>query len=150
MRRRHGEGHGLTRELIEDALVMFVSGIVHDSSITWRSITTTALYDGPLVFMERPQKIVADVKMLTDQIGWEQRQPLVQRDIGITIAAEHFEKAQRCVAGVLNVMAHRKRHIPDIARLHVKRSGFCIGRKNGHASLSRDVVLPLVRSRVPV
>src|SRR6267378_7526665 len=59
--------------------------------------------------------LLIQTKVSIDQLARRQCQPLVERDVGVVAALEHFQEAQRRGAGVLDVMSHGKRHVADVA-----------------------------------
>jgi len=51
------------------------------------------------------------------EFGWRQGQPLIEGEVGIIVAFEQFQEAQRCVANILDVVSHGKGDVAYIARL---------------------------------
>ncbi len=60
--------------------------------------------------------------MRLDELRRCQRHPLVERQVGVVVAPEHFQKAQVRGTSVLDVMSHGEGHVPDIAREIVERA----------------------------
>src|ERR1700730_13200029 len=88
--------------------------------------------------------------MRANQLRRSERQPLIERYVSVVVALEDFQEAQHRVAGILYVVPHGKRHVTDIVGLKVEGAGLARGGKHAHAGLPFDVILPLVRIRVPV
>ena len=63
---------------------------------------------------------------------------------------EHRDKGKVGRAGILDVMAKAFLHVADIARKKIRRRGFRPGIEDRHPPLALDVVLPLIRIRVPM
>src|SRR5712672_1886537 len=82
-----------------------------------------SLDDRPLLLLQGPHDLLVQMEMGLDEFGWRQCQPLIERDIGKVVALEHLQEAQRGVARILDVVAHRKGHIAYIARLVVEGAG---------------------------
>src|ERR1700724_2597221 len=59
-------------------------------------------------------------KWASTSSGRRQCHPLAERHIGIIAAFEHFEKAHRAGAGVLDIMPHGEGHIADITGLKIE------------------------------
>jgi hypothetical protein len=77
-------------------------------------------HDGEFLLVEGCQSLRIQLQMCLHQLGGRQRQPLVERDVGIVVALEDFEEAQHRGAGVFDVMSHRERHVADIAGHTIK------------------------------
>src|ERR1700730_7392151 len=88
--------------------------------------------------------------MRADQLRRSERQPLIERYVSVVVALEDFQEAQHRVAGILDVVPHGKGHVTDIVGLKVEGAGLARGGEHAHAGLPFDVILPLVRIRVPV
>ena len=84
------------------------------------------------------------VEVGLDELGWCQRQPLVERDVGKVVAAEHLQEPHRLSTGVEDVVAHGEGDVAHVAGLVVKGPGLATGGEDGHLGLFGDVVLPLV------
>src|SRR5437016_2730627 len=59
-------------------------------------------------------------EMRLHQLRRRERHPGVKREVGEVAAAEHLEKAQRRVAGILDVVAHGERHVTDVAGAEIE------------------------------
>src|SRR5438309_12025268 len=103
-----------------------------------------SLDDRPLLLLQRTHDLLVQMQMGLDEFGWRQCHPLIERDIGKVVALEHLQEAQRGVARILDVVAHRKGHIAYIARLVVEGAGRATRGKHGHAPAALNVILPLV------
>jgi hypothetical protein len=79
-----------------------------------------------------------------------QRQPLIQRQVGIVAALEHLQEPQRCRASILLLVAHGVRNIAHVSGLKIERSRLTGRREDPHAGLTAEVILPLVGVGMPV
>jgi hypothetical protein len=80
----------------------------------------SAWHDRKLVLVQGGQSLRIQLQMRLYQFGRRQRQPLVQRNVGIVAALEDFQKAERRRAGIFDVMAHRERHVTNVAGLEIE------------------------------
>lgn len=85
-----------------------------------------------------------------DQFRRREGEPLIERDVRIVAALEHLQESQGRAPGVLDVVPHREWHLAHVSRREIERSCMSIRGKDAHPGLPFDVVLPLVRVRVPV
>src|SRR5579875_2309111 len=81
---------------------------------------------------------------------WCKRQPLVQRYIGKMVTLEQFQETQPGITGVLDIMSHRKGHVPHVTRLIVESTRRTASGKYRPTSLTLNIVLPLVVIGMPV
>lgn len=88
--------------------------------------------------------------MLCHQRRGHVAQPVRQRDLLVPVAAEHLEKLQHVVAGVLDVVAQVLANEADIARPEVRGIRMGPGIEHGHPCRPAQVVLPFVGVGVPV
>ena len=107
-------------------------------------------HDRVLFLLQCAHHLLIEFQMGLQQLGRRQRQPLVQRQVRIIAALEHLQEAQRRVAGVLDIMAHRVRDIADVAGLVIEGARLPRGCEHAHAALAFDVVLPFVGVGMPV
>src|SRR5918997_314972 len=73
--------------------------------------------DNGLLFGEGSDRLLLNIEVRLDKFGRDERHPLVERDVGEAIAAEHLQEAHRLLTSVLDVVAHRKRHVTHVACL---------------------------------
>jgi hypothetical protein len=62
------------------------------------------------------------VQMRVDKFWRCEGEPLVERHVSVVVAFEHFEKTQRGVAGVFDVVAHGEGNITDIVFFEIERA----------------------------
>src|ERR1700722_3172629 len=92
----------------------------------------------------------AQIEMTAHELRWGERHPLVERKVGVIAALEHFEEAERDVAGVFDIVAHGEGYLSDNAGLLIERPRGARRREHAHPALSLDLVLPLIRIGVPM
>ena len=78
------------------------------------------------------------------------RKPLAEVHCLIVGAVKADQDAADLVAGVLNVVARPHRSVADVAGFELVDDGISLGKKHTHFCRAADVVLPLVRIRMPV
>src|SRR5215211_3421809 len=106
--------------------------------------------DNGLLFGEGSDRLLIEVQVRTHELRWCERYPLVEREVGEMVAAEHLQEAQRLLPRVLDVVAHSEGDVAHVARLVVEGPCLSARGENGHAPAPADVILPLVGVGVPV
>src|SRR5208337_574727 len=93
---------------------------------------------------------LVDIEVRLHKLVWCKRQPLHQRDAGKVIGLPQLEVTQLRRPRVLDIVGHALRHIAGVAALIVEGLRIAIGSIHRHPALALDVVLQLIRIRVPV
>ena len=88
-----------------------------------------------IVFRQPGDELIVHVEMCLNQLWWQHTHPLRQRDVGEVITPENFQKSQRRLADILDVMAHGKWHGADVACLEVESACVVLRGKHGHPRL---------------
>src|ERR1700688_5218626 len=82
----------------------------------------------------------AQIEMTAPELRWGERHPLGERKVGVIASLEHFEEAERAVAGVFDIVTHGEGYVSDIAGLVVESPRVAGRREQVHPVLSLNVV----------
>src|ERR1700676_2074497 len=80
----------------------------------------SAGHNRKLLLVESRRGLWVTLCMRVHWCGRRQRQPLIERYVGVIAALEQLQEAHRRGSGVLDIMRHCKRHVADIAGLKVE------------------------------
>src|ERR687886_683662 len=86
----------------------------------------------PFVLVQGVHQFLVRVQVVPYETWRNEGHPLAQRDVGEVVAPESLQESHRRLAGVLDVVAHRERHVAHIAGLVVEGTRVTFGREQGH------------------
>src|ERR1700687_2341912 len=84
------------------------------------NVRRSSRHDWKLLLVEGGHRLGIQLQMRLHQLGRCQRQPLIERDVGVIAALEYLEEAHRRGSDVLDIVPHRERHVADVAALKVE------------------------------
>ena len=77
--------------------------------------------DRRLGLSQRVHELMVQLEVHLHEVGRRQRQPLIERQVGVVAALEYLQKAQGRGAGVFHIMTRRERDKADVAAAEIER-----------------------------
>jgi hypothetical protein len=97
-------------------------------------VTGIVLFDDDrLVLSQRRHRPPVQIQMSLHELRRRERHPLVERNIHEASAAEHFQKAERFGAEILDIVRHSMRNVADVAGLVIERPRLAARCEDCHA-----------------
>src|ERR1700733_3228017 len=95
-------------------------------------------------------RFFVDVEVLSHQFRWRMRKPVGKRDFLVAGSTKHPDELKIGISGVFDIMSEVAFDITNVASGEIHSERVRAGVEYRHAPLALDIVLPLVRIRVPV